>query len=259
MIEASTKRCTRSGLLGDQVAARLDQSRIGVETLIGEQKDFRLESRLLLDRERLRRDVALHRAVLVGEERLRVEGVGLHLRSRRSRNRPSATENRWRCPPWRRTSVSRLRSSNFSTPASGCAISTCGSFWNMAATATVRNVLLDRVERLQRVGAHEEVELADRQQQPVVHVRAARHDGDVEAVRPIGAVGERLVEAAVLGLRHPVGAEGHLVERLRAARCKRQRAPQQRCPSTCRKAYAIFANVDCNPRRSRRRKAWPRH
>ena len=34
-------------------------------------------------------------------------------------------------------SVSFLRSSNFSMPWSGCAISTCGSFWNMAATASV--------------------------------------------------------------------------------------------------------------------------
>ena len=66
-----------------------------------------------------------------------------------------------------------------------------------------RNVLLDRVEALQRVGAHEEVDLADRQQQPVVHVRAARHDGDVEPVFPIGAVGERLIEAAMLGLAPP--------------------------------------------------------
>ena len=70
-----------------------------------------------------------------------------------------------------------------------------------------RNVLRDRVEALQRVGAEEEIDLADRQQDAVVHVRAARHDGDVEAVFPVGAVGQRLVEAAVLGLGHPIGAE----------------------------------------------------
>ena len=67
---------------------------------------------------------------------------------------------------------------------------------------------------LQRVGAHEEVELADRQQDAVVHVRPARHDGHVEAVFAVGAVGERLVEAAMLGLRHPIGAEADLVELL---------------------------------------------
>ena len=78
-----------------------------------------------------------------------------------------------------------------------------------------RDVLLDRVEALQRVPAHEKVELADRQQDAVVHLRPARHDGDVEPVLAIGAVDQRLVEAAVLGLRHPVGAEGDLVEGLR--------------------------------------------
>ena len=111
-------------------------------------------------------------------------------------------------------SVSFFKSSNFSMPWSGCAISTCGSFWNMAATASGRDVLLDRIEALQRVGAHEEVELADRQQDAVVHVRPARHDGDVEPVFAIGAVDQRLIEAAVLGLRHPVGAERDLVEGL---------------------------------------------
>ncbi len=96
-----------------------------------------------------------------------------------------------------------------------------------------RDVLRHRVERLQRVRAHVEVDAAGRQQQPVVHVRPARHDGDVEPVPAVGAVDQRLVEAAVLGLRHPVGGEADLVERLglrsRAAdhdRGKRGRAHQ---------------------------------
>ncbi len=78
--------------------------------------------------------------------------------------------------------------------------------------------MFDCVEGLQRVGAHEEVELADRQQDAVVHVRTARHDGHVEPVFAVGAVGERLVEAAVLGLGHPIGAEADLVQRLRLGR-----------------------------------------
>ena len=45
----------------------------------------------------------------------------------------------------------------------------------------------------------------------------------------IGAVGERLVEAAVLGLRHPVGAEGDLVEGLGV----RVGAREQRLASSC--------------------------
>ena len=76
-------------------------------------------------------------------------------------------------------------------------------------------LLRDRVEALQRVGAEEEVDLADRQQDAVVGVRAAGHDGHVEAVFAIGAVGERLEEAALLAFGEPVGAEGDLVEGLR--------------------------------------------
>ena len=78
-----------------------------------------------------------------------------------------------------------------------------------------RDVLLDRTEALQRVRAHEEIDLLGEQRQAVVHLRAARHDGHVEAVFRIGAVGDRLIEAAMLGLGDPIGAERNLVERLR--------------------------------------------
>src|SRR5262249_18935203 len=66
-------------LLLDEIAARLDQGRIGVEAVIGQQEDLRLEAAMLLDRIWFRGDVTLHRRVLVGQERLRVERVGLHL------------------------------------------------------------------------------------------------------------------------------------------------------------------------------------
>src|ERR1700721_2745121 len=59
MIEASTKRCTRAGFLSTK---------------------SRRELRGLFDRKRLRRHVALHGALLVGEERLRIESVWLDLR-----------------------------------------------------------------------------------------------------------------------------------------------------------------------------------
>ena len=88
-----------------------------------------------------------------------------------------------------------------------------------------RHVLGDGIKTLQRVGAEEEIDLADRQQDLIVRARAARHDGDVEAVFPVGAVGQRLVEAAVLALRHPIGAERDLVERLREGRCRRGAGP----------------------------------
>ena len=72
-----------------------------------------------------------------------------------------------------------------------------------------RNVLRDGVEGLQHVAAHVEVDLAGEQQRPAGDLRAALLDGDLEAAGGIGAVGDGLVVAAMLGLGEPVGAEGH--------------------------------------------------
>ena len=58
----------------------------------------------------------------------------------------------------------------------------------------------------------------------VVHLRAAGLDGHVQAVLFVGAVGQRLVEAAVRGLRLPVGGEDHLVLRERGAAANRAAA-----------------------------------
>ena len=79
---------------------------------------------------------------------------------------------------------------------------------------TSRDALLDGVDRAEHA-AHVELDLAGDQQRPVGGLRAALADGDVEAVLRVGAVGDGLVEAAVLGLRQPVGAEGDLVLRQR--------------------------------------------
>ena len=76
-----------------------------------------------------------------------------------------------------------------------------------------RQLGLGREEVADHVAAHEEVELAEQQQEAAVRLRAARHDGHVEAVLLVGAVGERLIEAAGRRVGQPVGAKAHLVER----------------------------------------------
>ncbi len=78
------------------------------------------------------------------------------------------------------------------------------------------HVVGDRIERHQRVRAHEEVELAGNQQHAIVVVGAARHDGDVEPVFLVGAVGQGLEKSPVLSLGNPVGSERDLVQRLGA-------------------------------------------
>src|SRR5665811_1699156 len=80
------------------------------------------------------------------------------------------------------------------------------------------HIVGDRIERHQGVGGHEEVKLAGNQQHAVVVVRTARHDGDVEPVFFVGAVGQGLEKSAVLGLGNPVGSERDLVQRGLGAR-----------------------------------------
>ena len=79
MIEASTKRCTRSGFFSIGLRARLDRRRIAVIAIVGEQEDIRLEAALALDLIGLGGEIALLDGFLVGEEGRGVEGVGLDL------------------------------------------------------------------------------------------------------------------------------------------------------------------------------------
>ena len=196
-----------------EIAPRFDQGRVAVEALVGDQEHLGLEMGLLLDRIGLGGDVALHGAALVGEERLRVGGVGLHLRLAEAEvglevlevaGEPFARDEQGELLEVLELvdALVRVRHQHLRL------------LLEHGGDRERRDVLLDRVEALQRVRRHKEVELADRQQDAVVHVRPARHDGDVEAVALVGAVDQRLVMAAVLALRHPVGAERHLVERL---------------------------------------------
>src|SRR5262249_13793160 len=61
-----------------------------------------------------------------------------------------------------------------------------------------------------------------------VDLRPAHLDRHVQAVALIDAFGERLIEAAVLGLRIPIGHEDHLVGRDRAAGDDEHNACQNR-------------------------------
>ena len=65
----------------------------------------------------------------------------------------------------------------------------------------------DGVEGEQQIAAHVEIQPSRREQQLVVGLRPALHDRDVETVFRIGAIGDRLVISAVLGLSEPVRPE----------------------------------------------------
>ena len=199
------------GLLVDQFAAGLDQGRIGVEAIIRQQDDARLEAGAFFDCERLGGDIALHRALLVGEKRLRIEGVGLDLVLAESvfglqplkiaRDPLLGHEQRQRLEILQPGDLGfRMGQENLRV-----LLEDGGDGYH-------RHLVGDRIERLQGVGGHEEVELAGDQQHAIVVVRAARHDGDVEPVGLIGTVGRSLEKPAMLRFGDPVGSERDLVQ-----------------------------------------------
>src|SRR5690606_37221087 len=71
-----------------------------------------------------------------------------------------------------------------------------------------------RLEQAQRIGSKRKIDPALLQGGAAVSLRSARHDGDVEAVAFIGAVGERLKKSTLPGSGRAVEAERHLVEAL---------------------------------------------
>lgn len=111
-----------------------------------------------------------------------------------------------------------------------------------------RDIVFHRRKRLQHVAAHQEIEPAGGQHEPVVDLRPARLDRDVEAIPLIGAVDHRLVEAAMLRLGHPVCAEGDLVQR--HSRCRGHRGADRRCHRCCARKSRRFhfcLPVVCHP------------
>ena len=114
------------------------------------------------------------------------------------------------------------RSAKVSKPASGMGQQHLRILLEDRGEREGRDAFLDGVDRGGHA-AHVELDLAADQQRAVGALRAALADGDVEAVLRVGAVGDGLVEAAMLGLRQPVGAVADLVLRERAARTQCQR------------------------------------
>ena len=91
-----------------------------------------------------------------------------------------------------------------------------------------RHAVLHVVKTVQQVAGHQEVDAARGQQRPVVHLRPALQQGHVQSVFLVGAVGDRLVEAAMRGLRFPVGGKANLVVGVRSGR--RQRGQRHHKP-----------------------------
>src|SRR5262249_18873353 len=205
----------------DQFAPRLYQRRIGGKSLVGEQKNLRGEIRGFGNGERLRGYVALHRAFFVGEKRLRVEGVGPQLRIGKAKvGLEPLVKRRYALVGNEQRKLFQV--GEFIDALVRMRDQHLRVLLKQRSHFDRRNLLLDRVEGLQRIGAQKKIDFADRQQDAVVDARPARHDGDVEAIFAISAVRQRLVEAAVLAFGDPIGAERNLIKRLRCRRRDRR-------------------------------------
>jgi len=70
-----------------------------------------------------------------------------------------------------------------------------------------------------------EIDASGGEQKLVIQLRPTLDDLHIEAVALVCAVGERLIEAAMLGFGEPIGREGDTIERQRV----RSGAEKQKC------------------------------
>ena len=198
-------------LLLNHLSARLDRGRVGAEALIGQQVDHRVEAGLALHVDGFADGVALLHHALVGEEGAKIEGVGLELLVAKSviglHPLPEAE-----LPVLADQHGGRLlQVVPLVVALPGVGDDGLRVLLEDGADHRHRHAVLYLVEGQQQVAGHQEVDLAGGQHGPVVHLRATLLDLHLQVVAPVGAVGHRLVEAAMAGLCAPVGGKDHLV------------------------------------------------
>nr|AIF26930.1 putative nitrate/sulfonate/bicarbonate family ABC transporter substrate-binding protein [uncultured bacterium fosmid pJB190D12_contig I] len=193
-----------------QRVARDDQ-RLGVRGIaqVGEQEHRGLHAGLL-DRERLGGDEALLREPGIGEKRLHRERVGplLVVGEAVALLQPGPERGVARGADRDRPSLEV-----FEPRDAGMRDDHRRVLLERRTDRDDGHVLLDRGEDLQTV-THRDVDPSGGEELQAVHLRAAHADRHVEAVLAVRALGYRLVEAAVLGLREPVGREQQPVLRV---------------------------------------------
>ena len=193
------------GVVANQPLRGLDQRAVARIAGIGEQQHDRFDP-VLLDRERLARQIALLDRLRVGEERRHAERVGPDLVVGVAefflQEEPAADAgvgaDHDRLALQRGETViplPRMRDQHRRV------------FLEHCGNRDHRDVFAHEIERNKGVGGNVEIEPAGGEELRVVDLRPALAQFDIEAVASIDAGGDRLVISAMLGLRLPVGAE----------------------------------------------------
>ena len=201
--------------------------RIGRITLIGQQEHIGLDARLL-DGVWLRSGIALLSHIAVDQELLDAEGIGALLGVGESVLvlEPGPERGLARLTDEQRARFQVRHRLDVGMRDQGCRV-----FLEGGADGDHRQALFDRLDRLQVV-AHDHVGAAREQQLHHVHLGPAHAHLHVQAVAPVDALGQRLIEAAVLGLGIPVGDENEFFGSLGAGRHRSDDAQHQRGDKT---------------------------
>ena len=117
-----------------------------------------------------------------------------------------------------------------SLPWPGWAISTDGSFWNIAATASIGMFSCTKFSGMNELGARLKSSTPGGEHLRMVHLRSSLPQRHFQPVLLVYPGGDRLVVATVLGLGLPVGAEADGLRRGRAAASARPAAADNAAP-----------------------------
>ena len=208
----------------DEIGARLDRGRIAIVAIIREQENVGLEAALPLDFVGLRGDVTLLNRVFIRDERRRIEIVWLHLLFAKAIRVLQPLVNRDEIV----LADESCRLRQILEPVQthrGMRHQDDGVLLEKTRHNQCRDSLLNRMQRLDHVGAKIKIDATRREQKLIIGLRSALDDLYLEPVALIRAIDERLVKAAMFGLGTPVGGEAHAIERA----CRRCGANPEKC------------------------------
>ena len=197
------------GFVFHQIGARLDRRAVSAETVVGQQMHHRIKTGLGLDADRLADAVALLGRFFIGKEWAHIERVGLEV---------FVLEAVFGLHPLPEAELPVLADENrvgfgqvaeFVKPLPGVCKHRLRVFLEDGRHHRCWHAVFHVVKTQQQVATHQEVNLADGQKRAVVDLRAALLDFHIQSHFLVGAINQRLIKAAVTGLRLPVCGEHH--------------------------------------------------